>query len=241
MRSRSWLCLSAWAILAIAGCEGTEVGNPEVKDTVTARFFTFDTSGTAALASIYFRVMRMDYDYYAEPDSARDSGTCWNSPAGTLAEWSDEGGAGLRDTSVRAGMWFSSRLILRTPEGSTTLPDSSDYRTWSNPRYAKFYLVQNADSLPALFEMPQGMEIRLKYGQDAMAYWNWDDSIWVSVAFDAGKWIGPLGARGAWTMRQDGKHARYVLFSPTENAQAWNGLKARLPGSFVSDSVQVLP
>jgi hypothetical protein len=128
---------------------------------------------------------------------------------------------------------------LRSPEGFATLPDSADIRTWSNPRYAKFYLIQNGDSLPALFEMPQGTEFRLNYGKDQMQEWNYGDTVWVYVLFNAGKWLDPLGARGAWTTRLDGKHARYVLFSPTENAQAWNGLKSRLPASFDSDSVQV--
>jgi hypothetical protein len=48
-----------------------------------------------------------------------------------------------------------------------------------------------------------------------------------------------LGPRGAWTLRKDGKNAPYVLFSPTENANAWNGLKDRLPRAFDSDTVEV--
>lgn len=238
MRWRQWL--SALAILAWAGCEGTEVGNPEVKETVTANFYTYDGSGSGQLNSLSFKVMRMDY-VYASPGSAEDSGTCWYRPTGTLVDWvtTSIDSKGLPDTSVRAGTWIRSVLVLRTPEGSATLPDSADIRTWSNPRYAKFYLVQKGDSLPALFEMPQGTEIRLKYGDSTMADWNYANTVWVMVAFDAGKWLDPLGARGAWTTRLDGKRARYVLFSQTENAQAWNGLRDRLPTSFLSDTVQV--
>lgn len=236
MRLRKWLL--AWAVLASAGCEGTEVGNPEVKQTVSARFYTFDTSGFLKPASIYFKFMRMDY-VYLTPDSALDSGTCWNRPAGTLVDWTDLFSSALRDTSVPVGRWIRSEIALRTPDGASALPDSADIRTWSNPHYAKFYLVQRGDSLPALFEMPQTTEIRLKYGADGMTFWNWDDSIWVTISFDFGKWAGPLGPRGAWTMRQDGKHARYVLFSPTENAQDWNGLKQRLPEAFTADTVQI--
>lgn len=238
MRSRHWLL--ALAILASAGCEGTEVGNPEVKETVTARFNAYNTSPSAQVASLSFEVMRMDY-VYDSPGSPEDSGTCWSRPAGTLVDWASENfdSTGLPDTSVRAGTWIRSVLVLRSPAGSATLPDSADIRTWSNPRYAKFYLIQNGDSLPALFEMPQGTEFRLNYGKTQMQDWNYGDTVWVYVLFNAGNWLDPLGVRGAWTTRLDGKHARYVVFSPTENAQAWNGLKSRLPASFDSDSVQV--
>jgi hypothetical protein len=238
MRMRQWLLV--WAILAWAGCDGTEVGNPEVQETVTASFYSFDGSGSEQLNSLSFKVMRMDY-VYDSPGSAEDSGTCWYRPAGTLVDWADDNldSTGLPNTSVRAGTWIRSVLVLRTPEGSATLPDSADIRTWSNPRYAKFYLVQNGDSLPALFEMPQGTEIRLTFGKDRMLDWSYGGTVWVTVPFDAGNWLEPLGARGAWATRQDGKHARYVLFSQTENAQAWSGLKDRLPTSFLSDSVQV--
>jgi hypothetical protein len=238
MRLRQWLL--AWAILASAGCEGTEVGNPEVKENVTAQFNSYDGSGSLHVTSLSLKVMRMDY-VYASPGSTEDSGTCWYRPTGTLVDWASDNidSTGLPDTSVSAGTWIRSVLVLRTPEGSATLPDSADIRTWSNPRYAKFYLIQNRDSLPALFEMPQGMEMRLNYGEAHMADWNYANTVWVQVLFNAGKWLGPLGVRGAWTTRLDGKQARYVLFSQTENAQAWNGLKDRLPISFLADSVQV--
>lgn len=62
--------------------------------------------------------------------------------------------------------------------------------------------------------------------------------MWVVIPFSAGSWAGNLGSWGSWTMRKDGKSKPYVLFSPTENAAAWNGLKARLPGAFEADTIR---
>jgi hypothetical protein len=240
---RSWSALLAAAALALAGCEGTEVGNPEVKVNVSASLFAYDSTATVSLASMPFRFVRMDYTY-ADSGSDPESGTCWNRPGGILVDFASDSASGLPDTSVRGGNWSRSEIALRVSnEGSSRLPDSADWRTWSSPRYAKFYLIRNPfgnpDSLRAVFEMPQGMEIRLVYSKDQMVWWLWGDTMWVSVEFRTGSWAGNLGPWGSWKMRKDGKLKPYVLFSPIENAQTWNELKARLPAAFDADSVRV--
>ena len=240
-RRRGLACLAA-ALFALAGCDdrraGTEVGNPEITMTVSARFAAYDNQGDVEVQGLDFNVLRMKYATVGD-SIPPDSGTCWNRPGGTLVDFAGSDTVPLPDTSVRSEDWSSVEMVLRTPDGSRLLPDLADFRSWNDPGHAKFYLVRNNDTLRALFEMPKAMEFHLLYSQSIIGYWHWDNEMKVSIYFDAGKWTHSLDPRAPWTTRTDGMHRPYVLFSPTENAAAWSDLKTRLPGSFSADSVQV--
>lgn len=222
------------ALLALSACDrlaGTEVGNPEV--TVAARFTVVGTGDSVASASLNLTVMGMGYSMPG------DSGSCWNKPEGTMVEFSPQGSRGLKDTKVKDEVWTKAEMIFHAPAGSAALPDTGDIRAWANPRYARFSLVEGGDTLPALFDMPQGMELKLMFAKERIDSWRAGDTLWVPIAFDAGEWAGGLPGRGSWKTREDGKHARYVVFSASENPAAWAELKARLPGAFYADTVQV--
>jgi len=206
--------------------------------TVSARFAVFDNNQEVDLQDLYMNVLRMKYA--GSKDSVTpDSGVCWNRPGGTLANLSDWLSKPLPDTSVRLEPWSHAEIVLRTPDGPVPQANLADFSTGSDPRHAKFYLVRNADTLRALFEVPAGMEIHLLFSQDIVQMWSWGNETWVPFNFDAGQWAGSLDPKGAWTKRQDGMHHPYVLFSPTENAATWSDLKARFPTSFVADTIQV--
>jgi hypothetical protein len=228
--------------LALSACDGrragTEVGNPEVK--VTAMIAVMDQPGTVEVASLGFRVMGLDYGLAGL--TASDSGTCWKRPAGILVDLVQSDTATstpLADTMVQIRPWTWAHFVLRSPEGPATLPDLADFRTWKNPRYAKFSVIGQGDTLHALFEMPAAMELRLAYKQETVHGWNWGGEIWVPLIFYASAWWGDLDPAGPWETRLDGKHARYVLLSPTENAETWATLKSRLATAFSADTVEV--
>jgi hypothetical protein len=224
--------------LALTGCDdrraGTEVGNPEVR--VTAQVMLFDEPGSVEVANLGFNVMSLGYGMAGYVGT--DSGTCWKRPAGTLVDLADTHGTPLMDTLVENRPWTWAHLVLRSPEGPATLPDSADFRTWRNPRYAKFYAIRQRDTLRVLFQMPTGLELRLAYSQKSVSGWVWGNEIWVPFVFYASAWAGDIEPASPWKTRLDGKRARYVLLSPTENASTWATLKARLPGAFSADSVQ---
>lgn len=224
--------------LALSGCDdrraGTEVGNPEVK--VTAQVMLLNEPGMIEVASLGFQMMSLGYGMAGY--AGTDSGTCWKRPAGILVDLADWHSSPLMDTLVENRPWTWAHLVLRSPEGPATLPDSADFRTWRNPRYAKFYAIRQRDTLRVLFQMPTGLELRLAYSEESVSGWVWGNEIWVPFVFDAFAWAGDIDPAGTWKTRLDGKRARYVLLSPTENAAAWSTLKARLGGAFAADSVQ---
>ena len=135
--------------------------------------------------------------------------------------------------------WMDAEVLLQAPAAASILPDTSAFMTWHNPRFSKLLLIDGSDTLPALFDMPQGMRLTVGYGKDRVAKWRAGDTMHVKVMFDVGRWAAGIGPKGGWTLRQDGKHARYVLFSESENAAAWTTLKARLPESFLADSASM--
>jgi hypothetical protein len=235
-----------WAVwlgtlLAFSGCgdnrrAGTEVGNPEI--TVSARFFV-SSYGYSHVWALYFNVMGMGYSV-ALPGNVTDSGKCWGRPLGTLVNFADAEGAQLPDTMVQdAGIWPHAEIVLRTPDGPTGTPDSGDIDTWSNPRYAKFFAYLMGRPFTVLFEMPPAVEYRLLFDSTSIGSWWVDKEIWVPFNLSSDSWTDTLTAFPAFRTRLDGKGQEYVLISPTENARAWNALKATLPRSFYADSVIV--
>lgn len=235
------LSLALAAALALAACDdrraGTEVGNPEVTVKVTAMVSVFDIPGDVEFASLGFRVMGMGYGLAG--NAPADTGTCWKHPAGILVDLANSYPSPLADTMVEDRPWTWAHIVLRSPEGPATLPDSADYRVWRNPRYAKFSVISGRDTLRALFQMPAGMELRLAYSQESVQSWLWGSEIWVPLIFDGATWAGDLKPTDPWKTRLDGKRLRYVLLSPDENAATWNLLKSRLASAFTADTVQV--
>lgn len=228
------------AALAAAGCDGrsagTETGNPEI--TVTASIFVTNYVATETLA-LNFRVMGMGYSI-APPGGAPDSGRCWARPGGTLVDFADYGSHALQDTSIPdAGPWPGAEIILRTPEGQAGIPDSADVEAWSNPRYAKFKEFLMGEKRLFLFEMPQGIEYLLRFDAYSTESWRFEEKIWIPFNFNATCWTDALASFRGLSTRLDGTGASYTLLSPTENASAWNALKARMPECFYADSVIV--
>ncbi|MEO6098373.1 MAG: hypothetical protein ABIW76_22955 [Fibrobacteria bacterium] len=238
------IAMAATLALAQIGCDdrtaGTEVGNPDIAMNVTARIIVIGDPGRVEISSLVFKMFGMGYG--AAGKSAADSGTCWKRPDGILMDMARFDCLPLADTLVeaRSWPWTWAHLVLRTPEGPTSLPDSSDFNTWTNPRYVKFHMINGSDTLPALFEMPAGTELQLAFTQASLQFWPWQSEIWVPFVFDASLWTANLNLAGPWKTHTDGKHARYVLLSPSENAIAWAHLKAGLATAFVADTVQVM-
>lgn len=223
------------AALAMAGCAGTETGNPEI--TVSASIGVFDYTATKTL-TMNFRVMGMDYSI-DPPVGAPDSGKCWTRPGGILVDFAAQDTFALPDTSIQdLGSWPHAEIILRTPDGPAGIPDTADIIAWSNPRYARF--MQN---LPGggrrlvLFEMPQGIEFLLRFDSESTESWRFMERIWVPFNFNTSHWTDSLASIRGLRTHMDGKGERYMLLSPTENTAAWNSLFARMPECFYADSV----
>jgi hypothetical protein len=237
MRASAWLLGTA---LALAGCAddrqaGTETGNPEI--VVSARIAMFEY-GRTRTTDIPFLVMGMQYSV-APPTGPADSGRCWARPGGTLANLAAHGSKSLPDTAVEdLGPWRHADIVLRSPDGPE-VPDSADIATWSSPRYAKFEMLSPLGNRLAFFEMPQGAEYRLRSGMAATEAWRVRDSILIPIWFNATKWTDTLAAIPGLVPREDGRNAAYLVFSPSENAAAWNALRAQLPKAFYADSVSV--
>ena len=234
-RALSWLLGAA---LALAGCgerhAGTETGNPEI--VVSARFMVWEY-GTTQTWDLPFQVMGMGYSF-ARPDGLADSGKCWNRPGGTLVNMAAFEASPLPDTSLPdEGPWDHSVIILRAPEAPAGLPDTADIETWSSPRYAKFDRFSFGVFRMFLFEMPRGAEYRLHFNRESWESWRLQDTVQVTIDFDMERWTDTLDSFRRLTTRRDGRNAPYLLLSPTENAAAWNALKAGLPEAFYADSV----
>lgn len=223
------------AALALAACDlvaGTEVGNPEI--TVSARFVLVDSSANVEVPEMHLKVMGMAYGMPG------DSGACWTEPDGHMVDFASPATqSALPMAKAKDAAWTAAEVLLQSPAAAAILPDTEAFMTWYNPRYVKLLLIEGSDTLHALFDMPQGMRLTLGYGKDKVARWRAGDTIHVKVMFDVGKWASGIGPKGGWTLRLDGKHVRYALFSEGENALAWTALKARLPESFLADSASM--
>lgn len=227
-RLRTWLLA---ALLAI-GCEqGTEVGNPEIK--LAARFSLDDSDATASIPEMNLKVMRMGWSsggYFED---------CWNETNGHLVDFAADSSP-LPIITLRGGDWKQAEMLLQAPPGDSGFPDTSAFEDWSNPRYAKLIKVMGSDTLRFLFEMPADLRIKLMFSETTIQSWRGDrSSMLVHVRFDVGQWAAGLGSEPAFRFREDGKHARYVLLSPVENAKVYGAMKAGLPLAFIADSAQM--
>lgn len=226
-RFRIGLLLSA--LVAAGACDrlaGTEVGNPEI--TVAARFGILVTDTAASIAGMSLKVMGMGWNV------GSDSGACWNDPAGHRMDFLDSGTA-LPAVTVKNGEWSKAEMMLQAADSAAGLPDNAGFSEWSDPRYIKLIKKSGSDTVRALFLLPAGLKIRLGFAKASIDAWRDDNHMTVLVYFDAGKWAAGL-TEAPFTWRMDGRHARYILLAPGENAEAYAALMALLPQSFMADS-----
>jgi hypothetical protein len=233
-RFRYWLL--PLALLLANACDrlaGTEVGNPEI--TVAARFALRDTAAGVSIPEMSLKCMGLGYSMPG------DSGTLWDNPNGYMVDFAAGDSEAVPLVKVHEGNWSQAEMMLQSPAGDSSLPDSQGYEAWGNPRYTKLVKVMGADTVRFLFEMPAGMRIKLMFGKGAVAAWQRDHRMTATILFDGGAWARGAGSDTAgFVWRRDGKHARYVLLSPGENAGAYASLKALLPSCFMADSAEML-
>lgn len=210
---------------------GTEVGNPEI--TMNARFSVRDTDPTADVTALNLRVFGFGWG------TTMGSDTCWNEDEGYVVNFAANA-MPLSDVKVRNVEWEDAELMLRAVPGFNALPVSSGFSTWYNPRYAKLVKVMGADTVRVLFQLPENLRLKLKFGKATIKTWRQGDGVLADIKFDAGAWAAGLGTNPAFRFRVDGNNARYVVLSPTENAAVYETMKALLPTAFVADSTELL-
>ncbi|MDQ3003057.1 MAG: hypothetical protein M3Y08_17565 [Fibrobacterota bacterium] len=229
-------CLFLLAV--IVGCipdrlSGTEVGNPEI--TVSARFGFIEDDTLAFVSSMEMRVMQMDYRIAT--DSTR---RIWEYPAGMEVNLAIPGSAAnLPTVKVRNANWTNAELLLAARDGDSTLPDSSSYSSFSNPRFIKLTKKMNGDSVRFLFEVPSEMHLMLRFDEDRVARWRVGNNLSVAIIFDCGRWTSAISGN-PFQGRVDGEGKPYVLLSRKENSEIHEKLSALFPECFISDSVEML-
>ncbi len=229
-----------WMLFAglLSGClferlAGTEVGNPEV--TVSARFGFIGADSLALISSMDMMVMKMEYRM---PDSSRDS--IWNYPAGMEVDLASPVTAlNLPSVKVASAGWTSAELMLVASYGDSTLPDSIAYKDYSNPRFIKLIKKMNGDSIRFLFELPEGMHMKLQFDSSRLQRWQTGNKVSVEILFDCAKWTSAISAQ-AYQIRLDGAGKPYVLVSPSENVGLHTLLKSLFPQCFLADGAQFM-
>jgi hypothetical protein len=234
-RAASTLAAFLTAALLASGCDnelaGTEVGNPEL--TLTARFAIRDSDAAVSIPEMDLKVMGMGWNVGA------DSAACWNGPEGYMVDFAADAQDALPPVPVRDAEWTKAELLLQSPAGNGTLPNSGGFDSWSNPRYIKLVKVTAGDTVRAAFELPADMRIRLGFSGKTIDSWRNGRRLTALVRFDAGTWASGLGSAPSLAFRNDGKHGRYALLAPGENAAAWQALKAMLPQAFMADAAEM--
>jgi hypothetical protein len=223
------------ALLIASACDrvaGTEVGNPEI--TVAARFGIHDTDAAASIPDMNLKVMGMSWTIGSY------AGACWNEPGGYLVDLTGRSRDSLPSVRMTNGAWSRAEMLLQSPAGDSTLPDTSSFGSWSNPRYAKLVKIMGKDTVRVLFRMPEDMWIKLKFERATIDSWRGKERITVKVMLDAGKWMSGLGSVPAFAYRTDGEHARYIVLAPGENAAAYRIMKESLASSFLADDADML-
>ncbi|MEO6094628.1 MAG: hypothetical protein ABIW76_02765 [Fibrobacteria bacterium] len=228
------LRISILLIALLAGsCErlaGTEVGNPEI--TMNARFSIRDTDPTADVPEFNLKMMEMGWT------AIDHSEVCWNTGNGHVVDFAANA-MPLDEIKVSNSEWKNAEITLHTAPGSSALPVSTGFAKWHNPRYAKIVKVMGADTVRALFQMPEKLKLRLIFGKATINTWRQQNGIIVEVKFDVGTWSAGLGSKPDFKFRTDGNRARYVVLSPNENAAVYKTMKELLPKAFVADSTNV--
>jgi hypothetical protein len=223
-----FLALSAGACNRQAG---TEVGNPEIA--FNARFGIRDTDPTADVSALNLKVMGMGWT------TLKGSDTCWDEAGGYMVNFAANG-MPLNEVMVRNFEWEDADLMLHADPGFDALPVASGFAIWYNPRYAKIVKVMGADTVRALFQLPEDLRLRLRFGKATVKTWRQGEGVLADIKFDVGAWAAGLGTTPDFAFRTDGNDARYIVLSPTENAAAYETMKALLPAAFIADSTDML-
>lgn len=232
-------CL-AWMLFAglLSGCiserlSGTEVGNPEV--TVSARFGFIGEDSLALISSMEMMVMKMEYRM---PDNSL--GSIWNYPAGMEVDLASPATASnLPSVKVARAGWASAELMLSASHADSTLPDSISYTDYSNPRFIKLIKKMNGDSIRFLFELPEGMHMKLRFDSSRLLRWQTGNRVSIEIIFDCARWTSAISAQ-SYQIRLDGEGKPYVLVSPGENVELHTLLKSLFPECFLADGAEFL-
>lgn len=233
-------CRLAWMFIAIllSGCtseklSGTEVGNPEV--TVSARFGFVGDDSLALISSMEMMVMKMEYRM---PDDSM--GSFWNYPAGMEVDLAaPASAANLPSVKVAGGGWASAELMLSASHGDSALPDTIPFSTFSNPKFIKLVKKMDGDSIRFLFEIPEGMHMKLHFDSDRLIGWKTGNKLSIEILFDCAKWTSAISAQ-SFQVRMDGEEKPYVLVSPGENVELHAILNSLFPECFLADGAEFL-
>lgn len=230
----------AWLLFSglISGClferlSGTEVGNPEI--TVSARFGFIGEDSLALISSMEMMVMKMEY---RTPDDSL--GSFWNYPDGMEVNLASPATAGnLPMVKVSKSDWSSAELMLSANHGDSALPDSIPYSVYSNPRFIKLIKKMNGDTVRFLFELPDGMHMKLLFDADRLHRWRTGNRISIEIIFDCARWTSAISAQ-SYRVRKDGEGKPYVLVTPGENPQLHTVLKSLFLECFLADGAEFL-
>ncbi len=234
MRSRWYLSFLA---LLCMGCifeqlAGTEVGNPEL--TVSARFRVTGNNDSMAISELSVNCMGMEYYTMSNAKTM-----LWTTPNGHLVDVaSPNDSIDLPPMKTSMDTWTQVDVMLKFPLGDSSLPDKISYHAFNNPRYAKLRKKMGPDSVPFLFELPGNPGLKLIFAKARIDAWHRKDSINMEIEFDAAKWIEQIPLDLPNQARRDGLGAKYIVLGPSENAVAYNRLKAMLPLCFRADSTE---
>lgn len=236
---RFWLSVSALLVGGFwGGCSpervaGTEVGNPELS--ISARFAVQGTGDSMTVSEMNLKCMGMAFR-----NAADSSGMLWETPLGYMVDMADTlDSTILKTLKLRTGAWERAEMMLKSPTGDSSLPDTGSFQDYSNPRYLKMTKKIGAGNFRFLFEMPQGMDMKLMYDKAHIGTWIRKDTLAIRILFDAGKWAAGLTLEPAAKVRRDGHGADYMLLSPDENAKTYDRLKTMLPNGFMADSTEM--
>lgn len=230
----------AWLLISglLSGClperhSGTEVGNPDIM--VSARFGFIGDDSLAVISSMEMMVMKMEYRL-----SDDSLGSFWNYPSGMAVDLASPAtAANLPAMRMDEADWASAELMLAARQGDSSLPDSIPYAAYSNPRFIKLVKRMGGDSARFLFELPDGMQLKLRFDSERMTGWKTENRLSIEVIFDCARWTSAISAQ-PYRDRMDGEGKPYVLVSPGENADLHAVLEALLPECFLADGAEFM-
>src|SRR5690606_13889829 len=119
------------------------------------------------------------------------------------------------------------------------LPDSVSFSGFSNPRFIKIRKKMDADSMRFLFELPEGMHMKLSFDSDRLETWQTGNTLSMEILFDGARWTSAITDQ-PYRIRSDSEGKPYVLIGPGENTELHDALKTLFPECFVADGAEFL-
>lgn len=222
----------------IPGClpdrlSGTEVGNPEITVSARVGFVGADTS--ALISSMEMKVMKMEYR--TPGDSL---GMFWVYPEGMGMDLASTKSAGnLPEVKMAKADWRSAALSLAAHRGDSSLPDSVSFSAFTNPKFIKLVKRMDGDSVRFLFEIPESLNLRLRFDAERLLAWKQGKALAIEILFDCSRWTSVIASR-TYSIRMDGEGRPYAVISPGENAEIHSALLSLFPDCFVADGAEIL-